>query len=220
VEVEFFPLDVTNFGPTIKKIQAAKPDFVISALVGSAHISFYRQYAAIGLNKSIPIASTVFTVGGEHKLVSAEESEGMIVSFAYFEEIDTPANKKFIADLRASSSAPIGYISEVTARSYEGVHLWAEGVRKAGTTERAAVIDALRSPVSFDGPSGTVTIEPKTNHAVQNIYLAEVRNQKLEIIDSFPAQPPTDTLLVCDLDANPDQSTFYFENGLEAAGIK
>jgi branched-chain amino acid transport system substrate-binding protein len=220
VEVEFFPLDVTNFGPTIKKIQAAKPDFVISALVGSAHISFYRQYAAIGLNKSIPIASTVFTVGGEHKLVSAEESEGMIVSFAYFEEVDTPANKKFISDLRASSSAPIGYISEVTARSYEGVHLWAEGVRKAGTTERAAVIDALRSPVSFDGPSGTVTIEPKTNHAVQNIYLAEVRNQKLEIIESFPAQPPTDTLLVCDLDANPNQSTFYFENGLEAAGIK
>lgn len=220
VEIEFFPLDVTNFGPTIKKIQAAKPDFVMSALVGAAHISFYRQYAAVGLNKSIPIASTVFTVGGEHKLVSAEESEGMIVSFSYFEEIDTPANKKFLSDLRANSSTPINYVSEVTARSYEGVHLWAEGVRKAGTTERMAVIDALRSAVSFDGPSGTVTIEPKTNHAVQNIYLAQVRNRKLEIIESFPAQPPSDTLLVCDLDANPNQSTFYFENGLEAAGIK
>ena len=36
LDVEFFPLDVTNFGPTINKIQTAKPDFVISALVGGA----------------------------------------------------------------------------------------------------------------------------------------------------------------------------------------
>ena len=43
VATEFFPLDVTNFEPTIAKIQAAKPDFVWSALVGGAHISFYRQ---------------------------------------------------------------------------------------------------------------------------------------------------------------------------------
>ena len=220
VEVEFFPLDVTNFGPTIKKIQAAKPDFVMSALVGAAHISFYRQYAAVGLTKTIPIASTVFTVGGEHKVIAPEESEGMIVCFAYFEEIDTPANKKFLTDLRANSSTKINYVSETAARSYEGVHLWAEGVRKAGTTDRLEVIKALRSPVSFDGPSGKVTIEPKTNHLVQNIYLAEVRNQSMKIIESFPAQPPTDTLLVCDLNANPNQAKFYFENGLKAAGIK
>ena len=58
--IDFFPLDVTNFGPTISKIQAAKPDFVWSALVGGAHISFYRQWAAAGMRKSIPIASTTF----------------------------------------------------------------------------------------------------------------------------------------------------------------
>ncbi|MEM6973150.1 MAG: ABC transporter substrate-binding protein [Pseudomonadota bacterium] len=219
VAVEFFPLDVTNFGPTIKKIQTEKPDFVMSALVGAAHISFYRQYGAAGVNKEIPLASTTFTLGGEHKLVSAEEGNGMIVSFAYFEEIDTPANKKFVEDLRAFSSQDIAYISETTARSYEGVYLWAEGVKKAGTTDRAAVIEALRSPVAFDGPSGTVTIEPKTNHLVQNVAIAELQDQTLNVLETFEAQPPADTLLVCDLDANPDQSTFYFENGLAAAGI-
>lgn len=218
--VEFFPLDVTNFGPTINKIQSAKPDMVLSALVGSAHISFYRQYAAAGMNKSIPVASTVFTAGGEQKLMSAAEADGMIVSFGYFEEIDTPANKKFLTDLRAVASAPIGYVAEVACRSYEGVHLWAAAVQKAGSVVREDVIKALRSPISFDGPSGVVTIEPKTNHMIQNIYIAEVKDQKLNILESFPAQPPSDTLLVCDLDKNPDQATFYFENGLEAAGIK
>ena len=89
VETEFFPLDVTNFGPTIKKIQAAKPDMVMSALVGGAHVSFYRQYAAAGMSKSVPIASTTFGVGNEHLMISAEEGDGMIVAYSYFEEIDS-----------------------------------------------------------------------------------------------------------------------------------
>ena len=54
VSIDFFPLDVTNFGSTISKIQAAKPDFVWSALVGGAHISFYRQWAAAGMRKTFP----------------------------------------------------------------------------------------------------------------------------------------------------------------------
>ena len=70
LSIEFFPLDVTNFSSTISKIQAAKPDFVWSALVGGAHISFYRQWAAAGVNKSISMASTTFGVGNEQIVLS------------------------------------------------------------------------------------------------------------------------------------------------------
>ncbi|MGI9498528.1 MAG: transporter substrate-binding protein, partial [Geminicoccaceae bacterium] len=217
---EFFPLDVTNFGPTIKKIQAAKPDLVISALVGGAHVSFYKQYAAVGMNASIPIASTTFGVGNEHELISAEEGNGMIVAYGYLQGIDTPANKDFIDRFQARYGADAPSLNELAVRSYEAVYLWAEGVKQAGTTERMAVIEALESPVSFDGPSGKVTIDPKTHHAVQNVYLGELQDQKFTILESHEQQPPADTLLVCDLEANPDQATFYFENGLEAAGIK
>ena len=73
VAAEFFPLDVTDFGSTIKKIQAAKPDMVVSALVGGAHISFYRQWAAAGMKAEIPMASTTFGGGNENKVLSAAE---------------------------------------------------------------------------------------------------------------------------------------------------
>ena len=219
VEIEFFPLDVTNFGPTIKKIQAAKPDMVISALVGGAHVSFYRQYAAAGMNRSVPIASTTFGVGNEHTLISAEEGNGMVCAYSYFEEIDTPANRDFVARFAAHMGGEAPALNELAARSYEGAHLWAEAVRQAGTTERTAVIEALRAGESYDGPSGRVSIEPKTNHAIQNVYLAELQDQAFNILEVHEEQPPTDTLLVCDLAADPNQSTFKFENGLEAAGI-
>jgi len=220
VAVEFFPLDVTNFGPTIKKIQAAKPDLVMSALVGGAHVSFYRQYAASGMNTSIPIASTTFGVGNEHTLISAEEGNGMIVAYSYFQEIDTPANADFVKRFQAKYGANAPYLNELAARSYEAVYLWAEGVKKAGSTDRMAVIEALESPVSIDGPSGKLAVEPKTHHAIQNVYLAELQGQKYNILETYEQQKPADTLLVCDLEKDPNQAKFYFENGLKAAGIE
>src|SRR5690606_38820131 len=77
VGVDFFPLDVSDFNSTITKIQQAKPDFVISALVGGAHLSFYRQWAAAGMKSRIPLASTTLGVGNEHKVLTAAEGDGM-----------------------------------------------------------------------------------------------------------------------------------------------
>lgn len=218
-DIEFFPLDVTNFGPTIRKIQSAKPDMVWSALVGGAHMSFYRQYAAAGMNTSVPVASTTFALGNEHKLISAEEGNGMLVAYSYFQEVDTPENQAFVKRFQDKFGADSPYLNELPTRSYEGIMLWAEAVKKAGTVERMAVIEALEG-LSLDGPSGNISIDPKTHHGVLNVYLAEVQDQSMNIVESHPAQPPSDTLLVCDLQANPDQAVFYFENGLEAAGIK
>lgn len=220
LDVEFFPLDVTNFGPTINKIQTAKPDMVISALVGGAHVSFYRQYAAAGMLSEIPIASTTFGVGNEQKLISAEEGNGIMASYGYFEGIDTPANKDFLSRLDAKLGAGRPVMNELSVRSYEGAMLWAAAVRAAGTTDREPVIEALRSGLSYDGPSGTVTIDAQTNHCSMNVFIGELADQEWNIVESFENQPPADTQLVCDLNENPNQSTFLFENGLAAAGIE
>ena len=219
VETEFFPLDVTNFGPTIKKIQTSKADMVMSALVGGAHVSFYRQYAAAGMNKSVPVASTTFGVGNKHKLISADEGDGMICAYSYFEEIDSAANKDFVARFKARLGDDAPALNELAARSYEAAHLWAEAVKSAGTADRMPVIEALRSGLAYDGPSGRIDVEPKTNHLNQNVYLAELKNQSFNIVETYKSQPPTDTLMVCDLVADPNQSVFKFENGLKAAGI-
>jgi branched-chain amino acid transport system substrate-binding protein len=218
--VEFFPLDVTNFGPTINKIQQAAPNLVISALVGGAHVSFYRQYAAAGLNATIPLASTTFGVGNEQLLISAEEGNGLIAGYSYFEAVDNPINADILARLTEKMGDQRPGLNELAVRSYEGVMLWAEAVKLAGTADRVPVIEALRTGISFNGPSGAVTIDPLTNHCIQNVYLGELKDQKFAILEAYEAQPPADTQLVCNLVENPNQSTFFFENGLAAAGIE
>ena len=219
VAIEFFPLDVTNFGPTINKIQQAKPDMVFSGLVGGAHVSFYRQYAAAGMNAEIPIASTTFGIGNEHKLISAEEGNGLLAAYSYFEGVQNAENEAFLARMDAKFGANRATMNELTVRSYEGAMLWAEAVKLADSIEHAEVSAALKSGLTYNGPSGPITIDPQTNHAIQNVVLGELQDQEFNIVASYEAEPPADTQLVCDLNADPTLSTFYFENGLAAAGI-
>ena len=209
VAIEFFPLDVTNFGPTISKIEAAKPDMVWSALVGGAHISFYRQWAAAGLNKKIPLASTTFGVGNEHIVLSAEEANGFLLAYNYFQSLDTPANKAFLGRFHKRFGADYPNVTELAMGTYQGFKLWAEGVKKAGSIDQAKVVAALETGISIDAPSGKVTIDSPTHHSILNVSIAEVKNKKFDILETFPQQPPSDTSAVCDLKKNPKDNQQY-----------
>ena len=205
VQTDFFPLDVTDFGPTLKKIQAAKADLIVSALVGAAHISFYRQWAAAGLNKQIPLASTTF--GNEVVITSPEEHNGIIVAFGYLEGIDTPVNKAFVDTIHGKYGIP--HMTELATMTYHGAHLWAEGVRKANSLDRMKVIEALEGNLSFSGPAGKTTLDPKTHHNVLDVYIGEARDKKFVVLEKYLQQQPADTAAVCDLKKNPNDSKQY-----------
>ncbi|CCF00969.1 putative ABC superfamily ATP binding cassette transporter, binding protein (plasmid) [Sinorhizobium fredii HH103] len=204
VAVEFFPLDVSEFGPTIQKIQAAAPDLLFSALVGGAHVSFYRQWAAAGLNKKIPLVSSTFSHGQEQLVLSAEEGNGIVTFASYFETIDSPANKAFLERWHKRFGDDYPVVTEFASNTYQGVHLWAKAVAEAGTIDRMKVIEALEAGLSLEGPSGKVTIDPRTHHVKVDARMAETENQTFKILKQWDQQASTDTQSVCDLIENPD----------------
>jgi branched-chain amino acid transport system substrate-binding protein len=207
--IDFFPLDVTNFGPTISKIQAAKPDFVWSALVGGAHISFYRQWAAAGMGASIPMASTTFAVGNEHIVLSPEECNGMLVCYNYFQDLKNPVNQAFVERFHKRFGADYPNITELAMGTYQGFSLWAAGVKKANSIDRLKVIEALETGIHIDAPSGLVTIDPPTHHCILDVHIAEVKDKKLNVLEDFAQQKPSDTAAVCNLIANPNDNQQY-----------
>lgn len=209
VSVDFFPLDVTNFSATISKIQEAKPDVVLSALVGSNHTAFYRQWAAAGMKARIPIASTTFGLVNELATLDAKESDGIITSYGYYQEIDTPASKSFVKAIHDKFGASVPYLSELPAITYEGFHLWAEGVEKAGSVDRMKDIVALESGISFQGPTGKVTLDHATHHTIRNAYVGKAVNKTWKVLESFPDQAPADTAAVCDLIKHPNTDKMF-----------
>jgi branched-chain amino acid transport system substrate-binding protein len=199
---------VSDFASTIAKIQDAAPNFICAALVGGAHISFFRQWAASGMNKKIPLTSTTFGVGNEHLALSAAEGDGILIAGNYSPELDTPANKNFLAAW-AKRYGDAKVVHELAVSQYQGIMLWAEAVRKAGTVEREALIKTLETGLKIEGPAGTVAVDPKTHDASLDIKLMVVKDQKLTIIETAKQRPPADTAQYCDLLKNPDDNKQY-----------
>jgi branched-chain amino acid transport system substrate-binding protein len=207
---EFIPLDVVDFGSVIQRIETAQPDTVMSLLVGGNHIAFYRQYAAAGLNKKIPIVSPTFGLGNEQIVLKPEEAEGLVVIYAYFQELENETNKKWVEAWRQRFGADYAYITDSACTVWNGWHLWAMAANKAGSLEPAAVIAALESGLTFDSPEGTVKLDPQSHHVIHTVHLARVNGkQGFDIVKTYPDIAPKDTQDVCDLIANPDQHVQY-----------
>ena len=205
LKTDFFPLDVADFGSTIAKIQQEKPAFVVAALVGGAHMSFFRQWAASGMNKKIPLCSTTFGVGNEHLALSPAEGDGILIAGNYSQESTDPANKEFLAKW-AKRFGDTKIVHEIAVSQYQGIMLWAACVKKAGSMDREKMLAAIESGVSIQGPGGKVTLEPKTHHAILDIKVMEVKGQKLTIKQEFKARQPSDTAQFCDLIKNPAEN--------------
>lgn len=196
---DFFPLDVTNFASAISRIQQAQPDFVLSALVGANHSGFYRQWDAAGMKSKIPLASSVFGLGDELQTMDTSTTNGIVTSFGYYKDIGTPASDAFIKGMQAKFGADVTDLGELDSATYEGIMLWAAGVKKAGSVDQQKVIAALETGITIEGPSGTVKMDPATHHTIRNAYLAQPKDRKWEILQKFPDQFPSDTGGACDL---------------------
>ena len=204
VKTEFIPLESAEFGSVINGLQSAKPDAVISLLVGGNHIAFYRQFASAGLDESMSIASPTFGLGNE-QVVLSNEAEGITVAFPYFQELDSEANAKFLDMWHAEYGDDYAYVTDSAVAVWNGWHLWAEAANAAGSIEKEAVVEELESGISYDGPGGTVTLDGPSHHLTQNIAIGEANGKKgFEILSTEESVPPSFEQEVCDLVSEPE----------------
>ena len=210
VSTDFFPLDVTNFGPTISKIQEAKPDMVMSVLVGTGHLGFYNQWAAGGMKNEIPMASTTFgAAGSEIEIIQPEVANGIITSYGYYPQIDTPENKAWVAAVKKRYPDDTPFLTELSAFTWEGMMIWADAVRNTGSLEREGLLEVMESGKAYIFPSGKVSIDPKTHHAIRDVYVADLKDKQYIIKEKFSQVQPADTQLVCDLEKDPNANKHY-----------
>src|SRR6187402_3194110 len=164
----------------IKQFAAGGGAAVISTLNGDTNVPFFKEYAASGLTaETCPVVS--FSISeDEFRGLPADKLVGQLGCWTYFESIDSPANKKFVADFKAwlAKSTVTGLVKEgrVTCSpmvlSYDGMYLWKAAVEKAGSFDVDKVRVALKSGLSFDGPGGKVTTQ-KNMHLTKNVYIGE-----------------------------------------------
>lgn len=168
---EFIPLSVSEFSTVIARIQQAKPDWVMTLLVGQNHANYYPQAAAAGL--SFPMASTVnMAQGYEHRRFKPPSLNQMHNAVNYMQEIPTARNRAFV-DRWYKMFPQDPYVGQMAQNTYFSIHLYAKAARLAGTTDQEKVHKTLEAGWSIEAPEGSVFLEPATHHCSHYIRLAK-----------------------------------------------
>lgn len=200
---DFLALTVTDYAPTIAKIQKSKPDFIVALPVGANQTGFLEQFAAAGLKDNMGIVSSNYGAGNQQVVVSPEAGEGLIASQGYFMQADGTANAEFVK-LWVAKYGDETPIVAGAVDVWNSIHIWAKGVEIAQSTDASKVIAALETGISFDAPNGKVVLEAGSHHLRQNIYIAEGDNKHgFKIVKTFNDVAPSFENEMCNLVDNP-----------------
>ncbi len=165
----------------IKKFAAGKRTAVISTINGDSNVPFYRELGNEGLKaKDIPVIA--FSVGEEElRGLDAKPLVGHLAAWNYFMSINTPENKAFIDEWKRyvkEHDLPGGdkrVTNDPMEATYVGMHMWAQAVVQAGTTDVDAVRQALGYQ-TFTSPSGfSISLDAKNHHLHKPVFIGEVQ---------------------------------------------
>lgn len=154
---EYFPLGDTQFNSVINKIKLKKPDVIYAIIVGGSNVAFYKQMKAAGLDLSKHNLMTISVTEDEILGIGGENIAGAYACMKYFQSLDNPANKKFVAAFKKMWGEK-SVIGDVTQSAYLGPWLWKLAVEKAGSFDVSKVIDASPGVEFGDAPEGYVRI--------------------------------------------------------------
>jgi urea transport system substrate-binding protein len=165
----------------VKKFAAGKRTAVVSTINGDSNVPFYKELANQGL-KATDIPVVAFSVGEEElRGIDTKPLVGHLAAWNYFMSIDTPENKAFIAkwmDYVKKNNLPGGdkrVTNDPMEATYIGIHMWAQAVEQAHTTN----IDAVRQAIggqTFKAPTGfTIPIDAKNHHLHKPVFIGEIK---------------------------------------------
>jgi len=170
---EYIPFGGTAVDELVKRIAAAKPDVILSSVVGDSAIAFARGLRAAGIR---PEQTPVVTFAiGENELATATgvDMVGDYAAWNYFQSIDRPENRAFVAAFQ-EAYGPDRTTSDVMVAAYDSVRLWAQAVREAGTAAVGQVRSALRHQ-SLAAPEGIIAVDPETQHTWRPVFIGRIR---------------------------------------------
>lgn len=168
-----------DFNAQLTAIRAAGVDAIFSP-------GYYNEGALI-VKQARDLGITVPVFGGDsweaQSLIDLGGAavEGAYLCSHYSPDDPSPRVQRFVAAYKGrfggatpDSNASLGYDSALVL---------ADAIRRAGTTEHAALRDAIASTRDFDAVTGRITINERRD-ASKNAVIIQVRNGRFEFVES------------------------------------
>jgi urea transport system substrate-binding protein len=183
VKPEDISINYTPFGHSdwqtrvaaVKKFGSeGKKTAVVSTINGDANVPFYKELGNQGV-KATDIPVVAFSVGEEELAgVDTKPLLGHLAAWNYFQSIDNPANKDFIAKWKAFTKNDKRVTNDPMEAHVIGFNMWVKAVEKAGTTDPTKVIDTLPGIEAANLTGGTSKMLPN-HHITKPVFIGEIK---------------------------------------------
>ena len=183
---EYTPFGHSDYQTIIAKIKKfageGKKTAVVSTINGDSNVPFYKELGNQGL-KATDVPVVAFSVGEEElRGVDTKPLVGHLAAWNYFQSIKNPTNDEFIKKWSAYAKAKgiAGHkdkplTNDPMEATYIGVHMWAQAVNKAKSTDTDKVIAAMAGQ-TFKAPSGIVSkMDEKNHHLHKSVFIGEIK---------------------------------------------
>jgi branched-chain amino acid transport system substrate-binding protein len=168
------PFPNVEFQALLTEIAAAKPDIVYSFFAGGGAVKFVKDYAAAGLNKTIPLVGPGFLTDGTLE-GQGDSAQGMQTTLHYADGLNTARDNEFRGNYSKSyKMAPDVY----SVQGYDAAQILGIGLQavKGDITKKAEFAAAVEQ-AKIDSPRGAFTMS-KAHNPIQNIYLRKVQGME------------------------------------------
>lgn len=156
----------TDFLPILTRIRAARPDAIATYVLDQQASNLMRQYLQFGL--SIPLVGRPpLGSGVVAELIKGGKFNGSWTVYPYYDKYNDPKNEAFVkAYVQRFKQAPhyAGW------GVYEGIKLYADAVRRAGSTDPDKVRDAIAKS-NFDAILGPMTFDANNQARSRIMYM-------------------------------------------------
>jgi branched-chain amino acid transport system substrate-binding protein len=174
----FLPFPQVEFQPLLTEIAALKPDVVYAFFAGGGAVKFVKDYAAAGLNKTIPLVGPGFLTDGTLE-AQGETAQGMLTTLHYGDGLNNPKNNAFrAAYMKAYKTEPDVY----AVGGYDAAQLLIVGMNavKGDTAKRAELVAAMGA-AKIDSPRGPLAFT-KSHNPIHDIYLRKVEGKENKVV--------------------------------------
>jgi len=169
----YVPLGSSDMAEVVKEITAQRPDFVLNTLNGDSNLHFFRALRAAGIGaENTPTFSTSVTEVGLAAM-GADLIAGHYAAWNYFQSLENDENKAFVARFKQRFGKD-RVLDDPMAASYIGVKLWADSIRKQGSTDLVLLKTALAQQTLL-APQGIVAVDYNTLHLWKKAYIGKAR---------------------------------------------
>ena len=183
---EYTPFGHSDYQSIIAKIKKfaseGKKTAVVSTINGDSNVPFYKELGNQGL-KATDVPVVAFSVGEEElRGVHTKPLVGHLAAWNYFMSIKSPANTEFVKKWseyakakKIPGHADKPLTNDPMEATYIGLHMWAQAVAKAKTTDTDKVIAAMAGQ-TFQAPGGFMSTMDKENHHLwKPVFIGEVK---------------------------------------------